>query len=95
MTERLPKEDRQAVSVEAGQRMAVFMEDPLVLRWFEKERESLMADMMSDALDTDRIQALMMAIKTLDSLQRAMKHAVTVSKNIQKEMDAKEGAKNV
>ena len=93
--ERLPKEERELVSIEAGQRMAVFMEDPLVQRWFEKEREGLMTDMMSDALHTERIQVFVMAIKTLDSLHAAMKNAVSISSRLMADMDAREVKRNV
>ena len=84
--ERQPKEERNHIAIEAGQRMAVFMEDPLVQKWFAKERELLMADMMSDPMDKDRIQSFIMAIRTLDNLKASMENAVTIASRLNKEV---------
>ena len=88
MTDDRPdKAERNHIAIEAGQRMAVFMEDELVQRWFAKEREMLMSDMMSDPLDKDRIQSFIMAIRTLDNLKAAMENAVTIASRLNKEVE--------
>ena len=85
MMERKSKAERIEIAIEAGQRMAVFMEDPYIQEWFEREHASLMQDMMSNPLDTARIQSFIMAVRTLAHVKAAMAEAVTVAEKLQSE----------